>query len=73
MQQVLKNLGLAAVNPGTWSSRGGWLTDPAARPIDSTNPATGEIIASVLATTPAQYEQVMAAAHEVALAWRAVP
>ncbi|MDQ1342072.1 MAG: hypothetical protein QG571_689, partial [Pseudomonadota bacterium] len=44
MQQVLKNLGLAAVNPGTWSSRGGWLSDPAARRVDSTNPATGKII-----------------------------
>ena len=73
MQQVLKNLGLAAVNPGTWSSRGGWLSDPAGRRVDSMNPATGQIIASVLATTPAQYEQVMAAAHEVALAWRSVP
>ncbi len=73
MEQVLKNLGLAAVNPGTWSSRGGWLSDPAAGRVDSINPATGRVIASVLATTPAQYEQVLAAAHEVALDWRSVP
>ena len=66
MEQVLKNLGLAAVNPGTWSSRGGWLSDPAARRVDSINPATGRVIASVLATTPEHYEQVLAAAHEVA-------
>jgi aldehyde dehydrogenase (NAD+) len=73
MEQVLTNLGLAAVNPGTWSSHGGWLSDPAARRIDSINPATGTVLASVLATTPAQYEQLLAAAHEVALAWRSVP
>jgi aldehyde dehydrogenase (NAD+) len=73
MNDVLANLGLQPVNPGTWSSSGGWLTDPAAKRIDSINPATGKVIASVLATTSAQYEQVMAAAHEVALAWRAVP
>jgi len=68
MNDVLANLGLQPVNPGTWSSDGGWLSDPAAKRIDSVNPATGEVIASVLATTSAQYEQVMAAAHEVALA-----
>ena len=73
MKQVLRNLGLESVNAGTWSSSGGWLSDPAASRIDSVNPATGEVIASVLATTPAQYERVMAAAHEVALAWRSVP
>jgi aldehyde dehydrogenase (NAD+) len=73
MKQVLANLGLESVNPGTWSSRGGWLSDPSARRVDSVNPATGEVIASVLATTPSQYEQLMSAAHEVALAWRSVP
>jgi aldehyde dehydrogenase (NAD+) len=73
MKQVLRNLGLESVNPGTWSPDGGWLSDPAASRIDSVNPATGEVIASVLATTPAQYEQVMAAAHAVALEWRSVP
>ena len=67
MNDVLANLGLQAVNPGTWSSSGGWLSDPAAKRIDSINPATGKVIASVLATTPAQYEQVMAAAHENAV------
>ncbi len=73
METILRNLGLQAVNPGTWSSNGGWLADPAAKRVDSVNPSTGKVIASVLATTPAQYEQVMAAAHDVALAWRSVP
>jgi aldehyde dehydrogenase (NAD+) len=73
MDKVLANLGLEAVNPGTWSADGGWLTDPAAQRVDSVNPATGNVIASVLATTPAQYEQVMASARQVALEWRSVP
>jgi aldehyde dehydrogenase (NAD+) len=73
MNDVLANLGLQPVNPGTWSSDGGWLSDPAAKRIDSVNPATGQVIARVLATTAAQYEQVMVAAHDVALAWRSVP
>jgi aldehyde dehydrogenase (NAD+) len=73
MDKVLTNLGLEALNPGTWSAKGGWLTDPAAPRVDSVNPATGEVIASVLATTAAQYEQVMTSARDVALAWRSVP
>jgi aldehyde dehydrogenase (NAD+) len=73
MKPVLGSLGLEAINPGTWSSNGGWLADSSAPRIDSVNPATGEVIGSVLATTAAQYEQVMAAAVEVARAWRTVP
>ncbi len=46
---------------------------PAAARIDSVNPATGKVIGSVLASNAAQYEQVMAAATEVARAWRNVP
>jgi len=73
MKQVLANLGLGELNPATWSADGGWLADPAAPRVQSFNPATGEVIASVTATTPAQYERLMASAREVALAWRKVP
>ncbi len=73
MKQVLANLGLGEHNPGTWSADGGWLADPAASRVESFNPATGEAIASVIATTTAQYERLMASAREVALAWRKVP
>ena len=37
MNDVLANLGLQPVNPGTWSSNGGWLTDQAAKRVDSIN------------------------------------
>ncbi|MBP9593160.1 MAG: aldehyde dehydrogenase family protein, partial [Steroidobacteraceae bacterium] len=70
---MLANLGLDALNPGTWAARGGWLSDASAVRVDSVNPATGAVIASVLATTSAQYEQLMSSAREVALEWRTVP
>jgi aldehyde dehydrogenase (NAD+) len=73
MKTVLDNLGLEAVNAGTWSARDGWLSDPGAARIDSLNPATGRSIASVLASTPEQYERVMSSAREVAEAWRKIP
>jgi aldehyde dehydrogenase (NAD+) len=59
---LLKSLGLAQTNAGTWSGAGGWLDDGSAQVIESINPATGAVIARVRATTPAQYEQVMASA-----------
>jgi aldehyde dehydrogenase (NAD+) len=70
---LLGSLGLEAVNPGTWSSQHGWLGDAAAPLVRSVNPATGEEIAAVRATTAAQYEQVLASARAVAEAWRRVP
>jgi aldehyde dehydrogenase (NAD+) len=70
---LLAGLGLAQVNPGTWSGDGGWLGDPAAKVIESVNPATGEVIARVQATTPAQYERLMASAVAAARLWRSVP
>jgi aldehyde dehydrogenase (NAD+) len=73
MDALLQSLGLEPVNPGTWTPNGGWLSDPAGARIDSINPTTGKVIASVTATTPAQYEKVLASAVEVARAWRAVP
>ena len=52
---LLKDLGLKQTNAGTWSGVGGWLDDASAKIIGSVNPATGEVIARVRATTPAQY------------------
>jgi aldehyde dehydrogenase (NAD+) len=73
MNPVLARLGLSPVNAGTWTSAGGWLSDDAAPRVDSINPSSGQVIAAVRATTAAQYEQLMAAAHEAAMAWRSVP
>ncbi|HET9692877.1 MAG TPA: aldehyde dehydrogenase family protein [Steroidobacteraceae bacterium] len=70
---LLQSLGLEKTNPGTWCGDGGWLGEDGARVIESVNPANGQVIARVQATTPAQYEQVMASAVAASKAWRAVP
>jgi aldehyde dehydrogenase (NAD+) len=70
---VLAELGLEAVNPGSWSGHDGWLGDPAAPLVESVNPATGAVLAAVRAATAADYERVMASASAVAEAWRRVP
>jgi aldehyde dehydrogenase (NAD+) len=69
---LLQSLGLEKTNAGTCCGDG-WLDDDGARVIESINPTTGEVIARVRATTPAQYEQVMASAVAAARAWRSVP
>ena len=72
MQDILKNLGLEAVNDGTWIG-GKSLADKSATLIESLNPTTNEPIASVRPTTMALYEDVIAAAQESFLTWRSVP
>jgi aldehyde dehydrogenase (NAD+) len=72
MKQILDQLGLGAVNDGTWF--GGESTrDESAAIIESINPATNELIASVRSTTKAEYERIVAAAQESFAAWRATP
>jgi aldehyde dehydrogenase (NAD+) len=72
-QEILQGLGLEDVNPGTWCGDGGWLADESAPLIESLNPANGEVIARVRATTPEQYEQVVASAAAAFREWRLVP
>ena len=72
MQKVLDQLGLSAINDGTWfgatASR-----DESTPIIESFNPATNELIASVRSTSAAEYEQVVAKAQESFKAWRQIP
>ena len=72
MQSILDQLGLESINDGTWCGAEP-LSDESAPLIESGNPATNELIASVRATTMAQYEDVIAKAQESFLTWRAVP
>ena len=69
MQKILEQLGLAAVNDGTWLGAQP-LADASAPLIESINPATNEAIASVRQTTPDEYEQVLVAAQTSFEAWR---
>ncbi|MDH3333603.1 MAG: aldehyde dehydrogenase family protein [Gammaproteobacteria bacterium] len=72
MQEILKQLGIEAVNDGTWFGSTS-VSDDSASLIESTNPATDEVIASVRATTMEQYEDVIAKAQESFQTWRTVP
>ncbi len=69
---VLKGLGLAAINDGAWSG-GGWHSDAASAPIDSLNPATGEVIARIRPAGAADYERVVSSAAAAFSDWRSVP
>jgi len=72
MQDILKKLGLAETNPGTWLGST-TLEDPSSKLIESINPATGEVIASVRSTSPAHYERLITEARKAFLEWRKIP
>ena len=72
MNEILDRLGLGPVNDGTWFGAESH-SDDSAPLIDCVNPSTNEHIASVRATTMAQYEEVIAKAQASFLVWRAVP
>ena len=72
MQEILKQLGLEAINDGTWLGDKS-LADESAPLIESISPTDNEVIGSVRQTTQAEYEQVLATAQESFKAWRQVP
>ncbi|HEX2140410.1 MAG TPA: aldehyde dehydrogenase family protein, partial [Woeseiaceae bacterium] len=72
MNDILKKLGLESTNPGTWSGSQSLLTESAPL-IESVNPATNEVIASVRATTAEEYDRVVEAARDAFREWRKVP
>ncbi|HVP33500.1 MAG TPA: aldehyde dehydrogenase family protein [Steroidobacteraceae bacterium] len=70
---LLARLGLAAVNPGTWSGQHGWSTSTEAPLLNVRSPASGALIAQVRPASAADYESVIASASAAASAWREVP
>ena len=62
---LLKALGLAATNSGTYLGNGEWSAATGAGLLSSVNPTTGETLATVEATTEADYEKVIAAARKL--------
>ena len=72
MKKILDSLGLEATNPGTWLGSES-SEDSSASLIESTNPANGELIASVRSTTPVEYERLVTAARESFEEWRKIP
>jgi len=72
MNRILERLGLEKTNPGTWSGSRASSTDSAPL-IESINPTTNEVLASVRATTQAEYDRLIQAAKEAFVEWRKVP
>ncbi len=52
---------------------GEWVPSKATESMPVTNPATGELIATVPLSTPAETDAAIAAAHDAFLEWRKVP
>ncbi len=72
MNKILDSLGLEAINAGTWYGDES-SEDESADLIESVNPATGEVIASVRSTTADEYETLIRKAEESFRAWRKIP
>jgi aldehyde dehydrogenase (NAD+) len=72
VKHILDSLGLESVNAGTWSGNEAMSSDSAPL-IESINPANGEVIASVRATTADEYEKVVSNARQAYIEWRKIP
>lgn len=72
MNPILENLGLSQTNPGTWSGANPVETESAPL-IESVNPATGDVIATVRTTTESEYDRLIITARESFLEWRKIP
>lgn len=70
---ILEALGLAAHNPGTYLGNGEWSSATGAGKISPKNPSTNEVIATVEASTSADYEKIVARAQEAFKTWRMTP
>lgn len=69
-RSFLERLGVADVNPGTWTGQNHMDSD---QTIASHSPVDGQLIGKFSVTTEEQYEQVIATAQEAFVYWRAVP
>ncbi|QCU72601.1 aldehyde dehydrogenase family protein [Luteimonas yindakuii] len=70
---VLSALGLGESESGTFLGGGEWATGDGAGTLSPTNPTTGDVLARVSATTPEQYETIVARAQEAFKVWRRTP
>ncbi len=70
---LLKALALGPTNSGTYLGRDEWSTTTGAGVLQSVNPTTGETIATVEATSDADYERIVARAQAAFKIWRTTP
>lgn len=70
---ILRDIGLEALNPGACAGPDGWAKADAAGSFATVNPSTEAEIAHISAATAEDSERVIAAAHRAFLRWRMVP
>ena len=70
---LLKALGLGPTNSGTYLGRDEWSATTGAGMLESVNPTTGDTIATVEATSDADYERIVARAQAAFKIWRTTP
>ncbi|MCH7764748.1 MAG: aldehyde dehydrogenase family protein [Candidatus Marinimicrobia bacterium] len=69
----LKELGIEKENDGACIGGEEWAKTQDSKKIDSFNPSTGEVIASVYQATEGDYENVITASEEAFKDWKKVP
>jgi len=70
---ILTALGLAETNSGTYLGNGEWSKTTDAGMLQPVNPASGEVIASVHASSAADYETIVQRAQAAFKVWRTTP
>src|SRR5678816_3094271 len=70
---ILKALGLADVESGTYLGNGEWSKTTGAGTIEVVNPSTHEIIGRVHASSAADYDSIIQRAQEAFKIWRTTP
>jgi len=71
--KILEALGLNGTESGTYLGRGKWADTTDAGTLSPVNPATGEVIATVQASSAADYETIVQRAQEAFAVWRTTP
>ena len=70
---ILKSLGIGTEHSGTYLGQGEWSKTTDAGALQPVNPATGEVIATVHASSAADYEVIVKRAQEAFKVWRTTP
>jgi len=70
---VLTALDLVSPVSGTWLGQGEWAATTTAGALEPVNPATGETLGRVWASSPADYERLVERAQATFTVWRATP
>ena len=73
MKDLLNQLGIEAVHLGGCTAQRRWLGSENAGNLQARNPATGEILATVRACSPQDYEAVVTASQRAYSEWKMVP